>query len=641
MKRQDLIDCFRDTLERSTGKELRERTAWAVQNSSVYPEGFRSPTPPVPLPEDLQQTGVTILSCTTLEAARQFLGFGRTAVLNFANPEIPGGAVARGAVAQEEDLCRCSNLYQCLLQDSVQEGFYRYHRVWPDQWYSDRLIYSRDVTVFKDGAPVPRMLRSRNWFSVDVISCSAPYQLDRLLINPTAAREVFKSRIRAILESAVYNGAVVLILGAFGCGAFRNPPEIVARAFREVLIDEGYLSCFARVVFAIKPPVSGRAYHFDVFSHVFSEPSPKHPAVWPRQVSIVGDSISTLEGCQSRNTPVFYRGLICERAGIRSVGETWWGITAAHFGWEVLVNDAWSGGRVTRLPDAPTLYPAGCSDERTSRLHVNVVTPDVILVCLGLNDWANGVPLTAQEGREETESFSAAYDLMLSRLRWNYPHAEIYCCTLPESFQSKDPSFVFPTSYAGIHIRDYCEIIRSAAAMHGCRVLDLHAHGVRYDTLDGTHPNADGMRTLADLLIAELEAAGVTPDLSPAALEEGAEQTQDLVKDAPVAADLRFTAAVELFSERTGEILHASGSSLLLGRDEACDVRLRDIATARRHAQLQFDAQLNAWLLRDLHSANGTYLNGERLRAGFARRVYNDDLIRLGREELRFYAIIS
>lgn len=638
MNRQDLIDCFRDTLERSVGRDLQERTAWAAQNSSVYPERYRSPSPPMALPEDLRRAGVTVLSCTTLEAARQFLGFGRTAVLNFANPEIPGGGVTRGAVSQEEDLCRCSNLFHCLLTEPVQEGYYRYHRAWPDHWYSNRLVYSRDVTVFKDGAPVPRVMRRKHWFQVDVITCAAPYQLDRGLINATAVREVFKSRIRCILESAIYNGAAVLILGAFGCGAFRNPPEIVARAFREVLVDEGYLDCFARVVFAIKPPVSGRPYLFEVFSRVLSEPAPKRPAAWPRQVSILGDSISTLEGCIPKNAPVFYQGRLCEQVRIRTAADTWWGITAAHFGWEVLANDSWSGGRVTRLPDTKTLFPAACSEERTSRLHVDVVTPDVILVCLGINDWANGVPLQTEQG-DEMETFAAAYDRMLSKLRWNYPHADICCCTLPESFQSIDPSFEFPPSYGGIHIQEYCEVIRSAAAWHGCRVLDLNARGVRYDTLDGTHPNADGMHTLSKLVIAELEAAGYTPDLSPAELEQGAEQTQDLVADAPVAADLRFTAAVELLSERTGDILRASGWRLTLGRDENCEVRLRDHTIARRHAELEFDAQLGAWLVRDLQSVNGTFLNGERLRPGFAHRVYNDDLLRVGRAEFRFYAI--
>ena len=40
-----------------------------------------------------------------------------------------------------------------------------------------------------------------------------------------------------ILDVAVLNGDEVVILGAFGCGAFQNMPEMVARAAKEVIAD--------------------------------------------------------------------------------------------------------------------------------------------------------------------------------------------------------------------------------------------------------------------------------------------------------------------------------------------------------------------------------------------------------------------
>ena len=58
-----------------------------------------------------------------------------------------------------------------------------------------------------------------------------------------------KKRGRRILAAAAANEADVLVLGAFGCGAFRNPPEIVAKAYRELLPE--FDGCFERVEFAV------------------------------------------------------------------------------------------------------------------------------------------------------------------------------------------------------------------------------------------------------------------------------------------------------------------------------------------------------------------------------------------------------
>ncbi len=70
----------------------------------------------------------------------------------------PGGGVQNGAMAQEECLCRSSILYPCLIDDNVFTEYYQYHKELKNTFFSDRLIYTKDVTVFKDDNTIPQMM---------------------------------------------------------------------------------------------------------------------------------------------------------------------------------------------------------------------------------------------------------------------------------------------------------------------------------------------------------------------------------------------------------------------------------------------------------------------------------------------------
>jgi uncharacterized protein (TIGR02452 family) len=90
-----------------------------------------------------------------------------------------------------------------------------------------------------------------------VITCAAPdlRQLgDAAQFSPTMEelRTLHEHRWRCILAVAAQHEADVLILGAFGCGAFKNPPDIVAKAFHDVIQESNYQSYFDHIVFAIK-----------------------------------------------------------------------------------------------------------------------------------------------------------------------------------------------------------------------------------------------------------------------------------------------------------------------------------------------------------------------------------------------------
>ena len=97
---------------------------------------------------------------------------------------------------------------------------------------------------------------------MNVLTCAAPNLRERPsnAMNPYAGDKAAKitsaelekllmARIRRIFEIAVANGNEVLILGAFGCGAFKNPPEIVASVFNKVMQD--YLCYFEILEYAV------------------------------------------------------------------------------------------------------------------------------------------------------------------------------------------------------------------------------------------------------------------------------------------------------------------------------------------------------------------------------------------------------
>lgn len=173
----------------------------------------------------------------------------RIAVLNFADALTPGGLVFEGVETQEEDLCRCSNLYPCISQDKVFDDYYGYNRSLENDVYSDRLIYSKDVLFFKDEDYWCIPIRTK----CDVITCPAPVEC--------SDKQVFINRIKCIIGSAYSKGVDHLILGKFGCGAFGNDPRLVATTFKEVL-DEYKL--FDVVYF----PVFDDSESSDIFKEV-------------------------------------------------------------------------------------------------------------------------------------------------------------------------------------------------------------------------------------------------------------------------------------------------------------------------------------------------------------------------------------
>lgn len=205
---------------------------------------------------ELTTTKYCVSGKRSFEAARAFRGK-KVAVLNYANNHSIGGAPFF-AGAQEESLCRCSTLLPCLY--AMKEPFYQKHidmykKGQMDYMGNSDLIYTPDVVVFKSDFrtnPIyPQMMDLDSWYRVNVITCAAP-MLSNPANRPENYEDVMRARIRKILDVAAKEGNEVIILGAWGCGAFQNPIAIVSKLFVECLKDYN----FPIVVFALGTTMS-------------------------------------------------------------------------------------------------------------------------------------------------------------------------------------------------------------------------------------------------------------------------------------------------------------------------------------------------------------------------------------------------
>ncbi len=210
-----------------------------------------------------QDAKIVVSKKRTFEAAYGYKDSGLSvAVLNFASASNPGGGVANGSSAQEECLCRCSTLYFNLNEQSNWEKFYKPHRRDGNPLHNDDIIYTPGVVVFKSDAAYPKLLAERDWQKLNVITCAAPNLRERPInrynsgdgfaavnISDADLQALHEKRARRILDVAAFGQNDALILGAFGCGAFRNKPQVVAAAYKNVLAD--YRRAFKVIEFAV------------------------------------------------------------------------------------------------------------------------------------------------------------------------------------------------------------------------------------------------------------------------------------------------------------------------------------------------------------------------------------------------------
>lgn len=191
-------------------------------------------------------TRVEVMNCTTLEAA-QSIG-GHIGVLNFASAKNPGGGFIRGAQSQEESIARSSSLYPAIDQHTEMYSHNRAHKTY---LYSDYMIYTPNVVVFKndDGDWLEKP------YLIDVLTSPAANVGAILSNKPEEMDDVERTmiqRIDAMFAVFASRNVKQLVLGAWGCGVFRNDPEKIAAYFHDYLKAGGkYEGVFERIVFAV------------------------------------------------------------------------------------------------------------------------------------------------------------------------------------------------------------------------------------------------------------------------------------------------------------------------------------------------------------------------------------------------------
>ena len=192
-------------------------------------------------------TRISVVNTTALAAARAMALRGTVpVVLNFASGTHPGGGFLAGARAQEESLARSSALYACI----AGREMYAHHGLANDSAYTSWMIWSPEVPVFRDDE-TGELLEAP--YACAFLTAAAPNAAIVLARSHERAVEVeraMRERVTRSLAIIALHGHADLVLGAWGCGAYGNDPEIVADAYAREL-GGTFRGAFRQIVFAV------------------------------------------------------------------------------------------------------------------------------------------------------------------------------------------------------------------------------------------------------------------------------------------------------------------------------------------------------------------------------------------------------
>lgn len=273
MNKEELIEVFDETLEVLRDSSYENEKGEKIDlDTTILEEGtayYGTIPNMIKIPRKVKHnTTISVVEKDTFEAAKD-LGE-HCGVLNMASFSRPGGGVLNGSSAQEEELCRRSNLYLSLVYFHHQdyEQLYQEHSDddarYPIPVYGG--IYSPHVAVFRD---------------LDYNFLDKPFHCNVITVSavkkPTIkgeemderATKMMKGKIRTIFRLAILHALKDLVLGAFGCGSYGCPPDHVARLFKEILKEEEFKGKFQNIVFAIKEDKNSKGKNLTAFKKVF------------------------------------------------------------------------------------------------------------------------------------------------------------------------------------------------------------------------------------------------------------------------------------------------------------------------------------------------------------------------------------
>jgi uncharacterized protein (TIGR02452 family) len=242
----EVVAAGRYTNPRGEKVSIRSLVEAAMDGAVSYPPDASLPSV---VPCD-RETAFEVANDTTLSAARQLVAEGFNPVaLNFASARHPGGGFLNGARAQEESLCRASALYECINGNAM----YRHHAALSGGFYTNYAIYSPAVPVFKDDdgevLDEPYLCAFVTAPAVNAGVFAKEHKPGRRDV----VRDEMADRIEKVLTIMAGHGHDAAVLGAWGCGVFRNDPEVIAELFAQTLRGR-FAGAFAKVVFAVLSP---------------------------------------------------------------------------------------------------------------------------------------------------------------------------------------------------------------------------------------------------------------------------------------------------------------------------------------------------------------------------------------------------
>lgn len=206
---------------------------------------------------------ITVESLDTVSALVKYAQLGKTAILNMASSKRKGGGVLKGAVAQEECIFRCSNLHHI-----------------PDNFYplkSNEFIYTFDATFIKDFYYNVMPPVKADVITMPAINLNKTH-IDNIGTNDVVENydELIEYKIKCILNSATVGECENIILGAWGCGVFKNDPTIIANKFKSILgkvsnYSFGKRRNFTHIVFAIINDHNSIKNNYQIFKDILEE----------------------------------------------------------------------------------------------------------------------------------------------------------------------------------------------------------------------------------------------------------------------------------------------------------------------------------------------------------------------------------